>query len=196
MTIEQDLKEIELKLKKKAFLSFHKDGIIDILIGWNLISIGLFLHTHSILFSFIGLIPLVFYTVLKIRITLPRLGHAQFRTKRTPSMWVIGGIGGILILVAVIYGFFLKGSLGGIGPIALILFGAAFVMVLTSGFNRIFAYALFVPLFFVVGLGLRFLSPFLTIAVGTVVMLSGIWMLVTFIQKNPILDTEELYVSE
>jgi len=196
MAIEHDLKEIELKLKNKAYLSFHKDGLIDIIMGWNLIGIGLFLHTHSILFSYLALMPLILYAPLKTRISLPRLGHAQFRTRRTPSMWVIGGIGGVLLLVAVIYGFFLKSSLGFVGPIAIAIFGVAFVMVLISGFNRILAYAILVPLFFVVGLGLRFLSPFMTIAVGTAVMLSGIWMLVNFIRKNPILDTKELNASE
>ena len=161
-----------------------------ILIGWNLIGVGFFLYTHSILYSYLGLLPLFFFKGLKARIVLPRLGHARFRTRRTPSMWIIGGIGGIFLLAAIISGFILKDSLGFTGPIALAIFGFAFLMVLNSGFNRILAYAILVPLFFVVGLGLGFLSPPAIIAVGATLMVYGIWTLVKFIQANPVLDEE------
>jgi hypothetical protein len=192
MNLEQDLKQVELNLKKKAFLTFHQDGIIDILMGWNLIGIGLFLYTHTILISYLGLAALALYYPLKAKITLPRLGHAEFRTKPTPAMWVISAIGGILILVAVIYGFVMDGSLAPLGPIALIVIGGALVLVLKSGFNRIFAYALLVPLFFVVGLGTGFLTPLITIAVGVALMVIGIWMLVNFIGSNPIAEESDV----
>jgi hypothetical protein len=151
-----------------------------------LIGIGLFLHTHSFLYAYLGLAALFFYLPLKVWITLPRLGHAQFRTKPRPSMWVIGGIGGVLLIAAIAYGFFLNGSLEPVRSIALALFGLAFALVLVSGFNRIFAYALLVPLFFVVGLGTGFLSPLMTIGVGAAIVIIGIWMLAKFIQKNPL----------
>jgi hypothetical protein len=189
MTNNDHLKELERKLKKNAYISFHRDGLIDILMGWNLIGIGIFLYTHTVLFSDLTLLCLLLYYPLKLWITLPRLGHAQFRTRRTPSMWIIGGIGGILLLIAIIYGFVLKKPLGMVGPIAIAIFGIAFGMVLISGFNRILAYAILIPLFFVVGLGLRFLSPIMTIAVGVALMLYGIWQLVTFIQTHPKIAT-------
>ena len=196
MTVDQNIQEIEVKLKNKAYLSFHKDGLIDILMGWNLMGVGLFLYTHSIIFSWLGLLPLILYKPLKQRISLPRLGHASFRAKRTPTMWAMAGVGGVLLLAAVVSVFSSKNTLGGVGPIALVIVGLAFVMVLTSGFNRILAYALLVPLLFIVGLGLGFLSPAMTIVVGVVVMLSGIWMLVNFIRSNPILDAGEADVAE
>lgn len=196
MTTEQNLKKIEIKLKSKAYLTFHGDGILEILMGWNLICTGLFLYFHSILFSYIGLIPLLFFKGLKARIVLPRLGHARFRTKRTPSMWILGSIGGIFLLAAIISGFILKDTLGFIGPIALAIFGIAFLMVLNSGFNRILAYAILTPLFFIFGLRLGFLSPTMIIVIGAIIMIIGIWMLVKFIQNNPILDKESTDVSE
>jgi hypothetical protein len=51
---------LETELKKKAYLSFHNDGIIDILMGWNLAVIGvsLYLHKISLLSAIIGLAPL------------------------------------------------------------------------------------------------------------------------------------------
>ena len=187
MSTNHHLKEIEIKLKDKAYLTFHRDGIVDVLMGWNLICIGLFLYTNSIIFAYIGLLPLFFFKSIKARITLPRLGHARFRTRRTPAMWGIGGIGGILILVAIIYGVVLKRPLGVAGPIALTIFGIDFVLVLISGFNRILAYFILIPLFFVVGLGLKFLTPTLTIAFGAGLMLYGIWQLVIFIRNQLLL---------
>ena len=196
MSVNQNIQEIEMKLKNKAYLSFHKDGLIDIFMGWNLIGVGLFLYTHSIIFSWLGLLPLLFYKPLKERISLPRLGHASFRTKRTPAMWAMAGVGGVLLLAAVVSVFSPNDTLGGVGPIALVVVGLAFMMVLNSGFNRILAYVLLIPLLFVIGLGLGFLSPVRTIAVGVVVMLSGIWMLVNFIRTNPILDAGKTDVAE
>jgi len=193
MTKNDNFKQLELKLKKHAFLSFHGDGLIDILIGWNVVGTGIFLYSHSTFFSTLTIFCFFLYYPLKYWITLPRLGHARFRTRRTPAMWGIGGIGGILILVAIIYGVVLKRPLGVAGPIALTIFGIAFVLVLISGFNRILAYFILIPLFFVVGLGLKFLTPTLTIAVGAGLMLYGIWQLVNFIRTNPKLaEVEEI----
>jgi hypothetical protein len=196
MSLDDDIKVLETKLKQKMYMSYHRDGLIDILIGWDLICIGLFLHFHSIVFSFLGWMPLLLFMPLKNYITIPRMGLVKFRTRRTPPMWILAGIGGIMLLASVVIGIFMKDTLGMVGPIALAIFGIAFMMVLVSGFNRIAGYAILVPLFFVVGLGLRFLTPAMVIVVGAGVMLMGIWMLVSFLRRYPVVDVEEPYVSE
>ena len=180
--------KLEEALKKKAFLSFHNDGIIDILMGWDLAVIGvsLYLHKLSPLSAFIALAPLFFYTPLKYLITLPRLGHAQFRTRRPLSIWLVGFVGIVLLLAAVITGFFIESPSGFVGPIALALLGIAFTMVLLSGFNRIIAYLILIPLYFIVGFGLGILSPLMIIATGVILIALGIWMLVKFLRTYPI----------
>ena len=185
--------KLETELKKKAYLSFHNDGIIDILMGWNLAVIGvsLYLHNLSLLSDIIGLAPLLFYGLLKFKITLPRLGHAQFRTRRSFSVWLVGAVGGVFLLAAIIYGFFINSSSGFVGPIAFALLGIALTMVLISGFNRILAYAILIPLFFIVGFGLRFLSPEMIMATGGILMVVGIWMLTKFLRTHPIQVEEE-----
>ena len=40
--------KLETALKKKAFLSYHNDGIIDILMGWDLSVIGVSLYLHKL----------------------------------------------------------------------------------------------------------------------------------------------------
>ena len=196
MSMDNDVKALEEKLKLKMYLSYHRDGLIDILIGWDLICVGLFLHFHSMVFAFIGWLPLFLFMPLKRYFTLPRLGLVKFRTRRTPPMWILASIGGLLLLAAVVSGIFLKDTQGIVGPIALAVLGIAFMMVLATGFNRIAAYAILVPLFFVVGLGLRFLAPWMVIAVGVGVLLMGIWMLVSFLRRYPIVDMEETHVSK
>jgi hypothetical protein len=150
------------------------------------IGVSLYLHKMSPLSAFIALTPLLFYGLLKYKITLPRLGHAQFRTHRTLSVWLAGAVGGLFLLAAVIFGFFIDSPSGFVGPIALALLGIAFTMVLISGFNRILAYAILIPLYFIVGLGLKILSPVMIIATGVILMALGIWMLVKFLRTYPI----------
>jgi len=181
-------RKLETELKKKAFLSFHNDGIIDILMGWLLVVIGvsLYLHNMSPLSALIGLGPLLFYGLLKYKITLPRLGHAQFRMHRSLSVWLVGATGGVFLLAAIISGIFTRSSSGFFGPISFALMGTAFTMVLITGFNRILAYAILIPLFFIVGFGLRFLSPEMTIATGGILMIVGIRMFVKFVRTHPI----------
>jgi hypothetical protein len=185
--------KLETALKKKAYLSFHNDGIIDMLMGWDLAVIGLslFLHKMSPLTTIIALAPLFLYTPLKYKITLPRLGHAQFRTHRTLSVWLAGIVGGFFLLAAIIFGFFINSPSGFIGPIALALIGIAFSMALVSGFNRILAYAILIPLYFIAGFGLRILSPVMIIATGVIVMVLGIWMLVKFLRTYPVQAEED-----
>jgi hypothetical protein len=193
MSTTNSHKKLEIELKKKAYLSFHNDGIFDILMGWNLAVTGvsLYLHNLSPITGIIGLTPLLFYGLLKYKITLPRLGHAQFRTRRSFSVWLVGAIGGVFLLAALIYGFFINSTSGFVGPIAFALLGIALTMVLMTGFNRILAYLIFIPLFFIVGFGLRFLTPEMIIATGGIIMIVGIWMLAKFLRTHPIRVEEE-----
>jgi hypothetical protein len=153
--------------------------------------VSLYLHNLSPLSGFIALAPLLFYGLLKSRITLPRLGHAQFRPRRSFSVWLVGAVGAVFLLAAIIYGFFINSSSGFVGPIAFALLGIALTMVFVTGFNRILAYAILIPLFFIVGFGLRFLSPEMIIAAGGILMVVGIWMLVRFLRTHPIQVEED-----
>lgn len=192
MNTSNNHKKLETALKTKAFLSFHNDGIIDILMGWDLTVIGvsLYLHKLSPLSGFIALVPLFFYSLLKYKITLPRLGHAQFRTRRTLSVWLVGAVGIILLLAAVITGFLIESPSRFVGPIALALLGIAFTMVGIAGINRVVAYMVFIPIYFIAGFGLRFLTPVMIFITGVILMVLGIWMLVKFLRTHPILTEE------
>ena len=66
-----DTKEIE----RKAYLTYHKDGIIDIYIGLSIITIAV-----TDMIWMLALLP-IFYRDSKRRYTFPRLGYVKFSEK-------------------------------------------------------------------------------------------------------------------
>ena len=70
------------KLSRKAYLSYHQDGLIDILIGLGVLGFGLMMLTDSVVFNMMAWMPIIFYVPLKNRITVPRFGYVQFTSER------------------------------------------------------------------------------------------------------------------
>jgi len=62
-------------LGRKAYLSYHQDGLIDILIGLGILGFGLMMLTDSVVFNMLAWMPIIFYVPLKNRITVPRFGY-------------------------------------------------------------------------------------------------------------------------
>lgn len=105
MTQEINLKELE----KKAFRSYHEDGIWDIFLGLIMMAIAVnaFLskigvHELQTMIVFIGLemVAAIFLIAGKKRITVPRIGHVKFgKTRRTKLTKVK-----IVLALSVIFG--------------------------------------------------------------------------------------------
>ena len=74
------------ELSRKAYLSYHQDGLIDILIGLGILGFGLMMLTDSIVFNLLAWMPIIFYVPLKNRITVPRFGYVQFSSERTKKL--------------------------------------------------------------------------------------------------------------
>ncbi|MBC8224698.1 hypothetical protein H8E65_08925 [Candidatus Bathyarchaeota archaeon] len=75
-----DLKEIE----RRAYLSYHEDGLIDILIGLGLLAAGLYFYAG--MFWLVGSMIAIYvpiYMSIKKRITFPRIGQVEFSKSRT-----------------------------------------------------------------------------------------------------------------
>jgi hypothetical protein len=192
MIMKNDLNTFKTKLRMKALMSYDRDGLADLLFGWILINIGLYLQYKWIMIYFVSILPIMFvFPFLKRKITIPRIGYVKFRTRRTRLIWAVGIAGGLFLLTAVITGFLLKTTSGFIGPFQLAVVGIALIMIAVAGFNRIVGYAILVPLFIASGLGFRLLTPAMVIVVGVAVLLLGIWLLVSFIRMYPIMDDEE-----
>ena len=94
-------------LKRKVYLAYHQDGILDLTAAVVLLGFGTFMLTGSVVFLTIGAIFATLYTLIKNRITVPRFGYVRFESqeKTAAKYWFLLGFG-LLVLLA-----FLAGSI-------------------------------------------------------------------------------------
>jgi len=171
------------QLKRQFSRSFHNDGLLDFFVGWGLVSAGIFLLTSATIWSFAGWMPILLIAPIKNRLIIPRFGYAKFsKPTSIPRPILIGA--GALIVVGTLLFTFLGEDQGGIqGSIAIGVMALALISVLGTGLNRITVYAIFIPLFFIIGLGLKVLTPTIVILVGAVLMALGCYLFVSFLRK-------------
>jgi len=78
------------EIERRAFLSYHKDGIIDIYLGFSVIILSILFvgnEFSTMLPSMGGIIVLfpILYRESKKRYTFPRLGYVKFSEKKGRS---------------------------------------------------------------------------------------------------------------
>ena len=188
--MNDQLSEQTKKLRKQYARTFHNDGLIDFFIGWALVSVGIFLRTSMMLFSFLGWMPILLIIPLKRLFVVPRFGYVKFAKPTKIPRGVLVGAGLVLIIGPQLLTF-LSGKSGFSSPIAISLLGIALLFLIELGFNRVTLYAIFVPLLFILGLGSNLLTPEMVILIGAVLMLLGIYLFLSFIKKHPIDADEE-----
>ncbi len=183
--MNDQLSEHTKQLRRRYARTFHNDGLLDFFVGWSLVSAGIFLLTSAAIWSFAGWMPILLIAPIKNRLIIPRFGYAKFsKPTSIPRPILIGA--GALIVVGTLLLTFLGEDQGGIlGSIAIGVMALALISVLGTGLNRITAYAIFIPLFFIIGLGLKVLTPTIVILVGAVLMILGCYLFVSFLKKYP-----------
>jgi hypothetical protein len=177
-------------LKSKFARTYHNDGLLDFFVGWGLISTGLFLLTSSTFFSFAGWMPILLVAPLKTRIVIPRWGYARFSEPTSIPKPILIGAGAFIVFGVLLIYFLFDDLRGIISPIAMAVIGLSFVVVLATGLNRVAFYAVGIPLFFIVGLGLKVLTPTFIILVGAVLMIIGLSLFVIFLKKYPLIKED------
>ncbi len=187
--MNDQLSEQTKKLRKQYARTFHNDGLIDFFIGWSLVSAGIFLQTSLMIFSFLGWMPIMLIFPLKQFFVVPRFGYVKFSNPKSIPRPILIGAGAVIVVGSLLYTFLAEIS-GYSAPLAFALIGVALLGLIDQGLNRVIVYAIFVPLLFIVGLGLRILTPALVILIGGVLMLLGIYLFLSFIKKYP-LDPEK-----
>ena len=186
------------KLARKAYLSYHQDGLIDIIIGACFLGFAFNMLTDSAAFTILGWMPIIFYLPLKRAITYPRLGYVSFEGRQTRQKLLIMSGVGILVLGLFVMIIFVLGP-SGVSPSTrqflsryLILFfgvlGAFFfgLTALLSGIRRFFYYAIAIIVIFGTAQLLRTPEYTQIIIFGTLLLISGASQMVKFIQKYPI----------
>jgi hypothetical protein len=193
--------KINLKeLERRAYLSYHQDGILDIFIGFIILLFSLWILADMAYLA--GVFVAIFmpiYAQAKKQITVPRLGYVKFapsRTTKAKKTILLLVIAGVLALIPGVLLFMttLKGILAPIqflteyGMIVIGLAGMVLLAVVAhmSEIRRLYAYS---ALFFAIFTGGYFLSiPFFyyLMTLGVVILLSGAYLLIRFLHEYPL----------
>ena len=202
VTKQDTLREVE----KKAYMSYHQDGLLDIVIGVYALSFGLGIVADKILeFGFATIMPAIMISIVlpiwiiaKRKITMPRIGFVKFGTRGSNKLFAlllglsVAGLG-----VLMLFGVFIMGQnsrpfwfeiLFQYGMIWIGL-GAAVIGSLfayTMGLKRLHSYGLLTLALFVSGYFLSIPFEYLLFAVGSVIVASGAVLLARFIRKYPL----------
>jgi hypothetical protein len=193
MTEESSLRQ----LKRRAYLDYHQDGIIDVLIGVAILGFGLWIRLDQPIFAFLCVFCFGSYFQLKNAITVPRFGYVRFQEGKRETGLLVGlGIG--LVLLALVVGIlFLLGPdrvglapftflrkfhvyvMSSIGAVLMAIFG------LWSGIRRLLAYALFLIAALVITSVQDLDRSVPLLLTGSVQMLMGLILMIRFIRGNP-----------
>jgi sulfite exporter TauE/SafE len=190
------------QLARKAYLSYHQDGLIDLIIGLGVLAYGMNFATDESFWSITGWVPIILYVPLKNKITVPRFGYFKLDEADNVAKKVVGFLVMFLLVISVLgMAMFLvadapapaavlwirENTLLFYGLIAAVGFGFAGLI---SNIKRMFAYALVGLALMAVGqlLGLQEFIPFMLF--GGTILVTGLVLLVNFIQKYPV-STEE-----
>ena len=190
-----DLKKIE----KKAYISYHADGLFDLIAG-----ITLMLFSWAIKDDFIGMIAIIPIMVmllmkgLKKKITYPRLGYVQFPNevvKRKKSYMVI--ILTVVMLLGMVFFFILQSDK--VSPelqqfiydstpfvIGAIIVSLALVLAYLQKITRLYGYAGMIVLFYLTAPMVPWHLPHYLLISGIIFTLAGTILLINFLKKYPL----------
>jgi hypothetical protein len=201
MTKQNNLREIE----KKAYMSYHQDGLLDIVIGVYALSFGLGIVAEKILdFSFAAIMPGILIAIIlpiwieaKRKITMPRIGFVKFGARGSNKLFAIflglaaAGLGAFFLFTLATFQNGKPMWIDTIFQYSMIVIGlgAAIIASLfayTMGLKRLHAYGLLTLGLFASGYFLSLPFEYLLLAIGSVIIASGAILLAQFIRRYPL----------
>lgn len=201
MTKQNTLREIE----KKAYMSYHQDGLLDIVIGLYALSFGLGIVMDRIWeLNFATIWPAILIAIIlpiwiqaKRKITMPRIGFVKFGARGSNKLFAVF-VGLMVAGLGVLFLFTMATAQNGrpvwidtifqYGMIVIGL-GAAVIGSLfayTMGLKRLHGYGLLTLALFASGHFLSLPFEYLLLAIGSIIIASGAALLVQFIRRYPL----------
>jgi len=193
------------KLEQKAYLSYHQDGLLDLIIGAVILGLAINETTDSSIGAFVAILLSITYVPLKRRITFPRLGYVKFHVKRGGVNMLLAGVvvTGVLVLSLVATVLFLRPGTSSSSPFltalrrgpalfyALLGFIGFGLAGLVLGLRRLLIYAVLSSAIMVGGhvLNLPLWAPFLLL--GGAILATGTVLLVSFVRRYPVAEGED-----
>jgi len=198
------------KLERKTYLSYHQDGLVDLLIGWMIIAFGANMATDSSTWTLFAWLPILFYVPLKNRITVPRLGYVKFDTsrgyghqRRVVGILVLGLL--VLMVVGILAFLLLEQGPGPavswlrnnfltfIGLIGFVGFGLGARF---SGVTRFYAYALLSIVLMAGAERLGLWDPLPFFILGITIFLTGTGLLIRFLRRYPVISESANHAAD
>lgn len=187
-------------LKRKVYLAYHQDGILDLVAGSVVLGFGLDMLTNNIVFLMIGWLAMMLYVLIKQRITVPRFGYVRFESekKTVQKAWISVGIGVLFVAFFLTLNIFVSKKPTSpemqawiqryhMVPLSAMLFGLpALAAALFLGLKRFYLYALLAVGLPLVGAWLNIETYIPIVTTGAVIIAFGAILLVNFLKKYPL----------
>lgn len=185
-------------VKRKVFLAYHQDGVLDISAAMVLLGFGTFMATGNAIFLVLGPVFATQYILWKQYITIPRFGYVRFEpvAKSLRQGWLLLGLGVLALLVMVALSLVRRDVSGSLGmqawlqryhmvPYSALFFGLPFLLAAAFlGLKRFYLYALLV-------VGLSALAAWMNmetflpiLATGFVLLAVGLGLLFIFVKSH------------
>ena len=187
-------------LKRKVYLAYHQDGILDLVAGSVVLGFGLNMLTDNIVFLMIGWLAMMLYVLIKQRVTVPRFGFVRFESqkKTVQKAWLSVGIGVLVLLLFFGLGFFVNREPASpemqalirryhMVPLSTMLFGLpALAAAIFLGLKRFYLYALLAAGLPLLGALANIETYIPIVTTGAVIIAFGAFLLVNFLRKYPL----------
>lgn len=198
MSYELDINDIE----RKAYMSYHEDGLVDIAIGMLILAWGIFLIVKpSGLIGLLGPLAFAIWFLGKRFITIPRTGlirPSQKMEKRYRNLAIFLMVLGLVVLGGILIGrvtAILPGSYS-LSILGLVLALGVSLLAFLLNAARLYAYA--VVVFAAFASGEAFSASITTfdafaaavILAGVLILISGLVVLAGFLRSYPLPQME------
>ena len=197
------------QLKRKAYIAYHQDGILDLVAGFVVLGFGANMLTDNIAFLMAGWLMMLLYVVLKQRITIPRFGFVRFDSEKTTFVkgLVAVGIGVLVLFLFLALNFFVSRQPASLEmeawiqryhmvPLSAMLFGLpALAAALFLGLKRFYLYALLAVGLPALGAWLDTETYIPIMMTGLIILAFGAVLLVNFLKNYPINNEVDADVS-
>ena len=197
-------------LKRKIYLAYHQDGILDLVAGTVILGFGIDMLADNVVFLMFGWMAMLFYIPLKQYVTVPRFGYVRFESqeKTLRQNLILLGIGVLVVFAIFVGNVFLSNRPTSpemqawvqryhMVPLSAMLFGLPMLVVAAYlGLKRFYLYALLTVTLPALGAWVNIATYIPIVAIGLVMLAIGVVLLLTFLKSHPVTNDGGNNVSE
>jgi hypothetical protein len=196
-------------LKRKIYLAYHQDGILDLSAGLVVLGFGASMLTDNFMFLMAGWFFIPMYYLLKKRITVPRFGYVRIDSQEKARVRAWAGVGAGVLFVLLFATLNIVVSRGAASPTGIVAWMRRYDMVLLGSLlfglpalvaaifldsKRFYLYAFLAAALPAAGAWLNLAEYAPILALGAIAVAFGAVLLFNFLKKYP-LDAKGEYAN-